>query len=157
MKNKDFRTVRGYELHEKNKRLLTSAMEDYLEMIYRETIDTAYVRISTLAKNLNVNPSSSTKMVQRLAILNMVTYEKYGLIQLTKKGEELGEYLFKRHQTVEKFLCFLTNKLDCLHDTEIIEHNVGADLLNNLNMFNEFLEENEEVVDRFYHFVEWKL
>ena len=33
--NNQFHTVRGYQLLEQNKSVLTSAMEDYLEMIYR--------------------------------------------------------------------------------------------------------------------------
>jgi len=35
MENSEFHTVRGYQLIEQEKKLLTSAMEDYLEMIFR--------------------------------------------------------------------------------------------------------------------------
>lgn len=34
MNNKDFHTVRGYEILGKQKKVLTHSMEDYLEMIY---------------------------------------------------------------------------------------------------------------------------
>ncbi|GAE87129.1 iron-dependent transcriptional repressor [Acetivibrio straminisolvens JCM 21531] len=35
MRTNEFHTVRGYQLIEQEKKLLTSAMEDYLEMIFR--------------------------------------------------------------------------------------------------------------------------
>ena len=57
MKKKDeFYTVRGYKMINAEKKLLTFSMEDYLEMIYRICKEEGYVRISQLAKNLNVRP-----------------------------------------------------------------------------------------------------
>jgi len=64
MENSEFHTVRGYQLIEQEKKLLTSAMEDYLEMIFRNIKKEGYMRINTLAEMLNVRPSSATKMVQ---------------------------------------------------------------------------------------------
>ena len=50
MKDKqEFYTVRGYELLDQDKRLLTSAMEDYLEMIYRNNLQEGYTRINALS------------------------------------------------------------------------------------------------------------
>ena len=66
MNNKGFHTVRGYQLLEQNKRLLTSAMEDYLEMICRNSLQDGYIRINKLAELLNVKASSASKMVQKL-------------------------------------------------------------------------------------------
>jgi len=61
MENSEFHTVRGYQLIEQEKKLLTSAMEDYLEMIFRNIKKEGYMRINTLAEMLNVRPSSATK------------------------------------------------------------------------------------------------
>ena len=42
--SKEFYTVRGYHLLEQNKRLITPAMEDYLEMIYRCGLQEGYIK-----------------------------------------------------------------------------------------------------------------
>jgi hypothetical protein len=55
-KNQEFHTVRGYQLIKQTDRQLTSAMEDYLEMIYRNILKEGYMRINTLADMLNVKP-----------------------------------------------------------------------------------------------------
>ena len=104
MKNNEFHTVRGYQLQKKDGRSLTSAMEDYLEMIYRNVREGGYMRINTLAELLNVRPSSATKMVQKLTMLGFLDYQRYGIISLTEKGKELGRFLLERHNIIERFL-----------------------------------------------------
>jgi DtxR family Mn-dependent transcriptional regulator len=104
MKHDEFRTVRGYELLNQNKKELTSAMEDYLEMIYRNIEQEGYMRINTLSELLNVKPSSATRMVQKLKELGLINYEKYGIIFLSEDGKEYGRFLLERHNVVEKFL-----------------------------------------------------
>ena len=81
--NKKFHTVRGYQILDQNKKLLTSGMEDYLEMIYRNSLVDGYMRINTLSELLNVQASSTTKMVQKLTTLGLLDYKKYGIIFLT--------------------------------------------------------------------------
>ncbi|HEX2938259.1 MAG TPA: DtxR family transcriptional regulator, partial [Ruminiclostridium sp.] len=46
----DFHTVRGYQILEQHRKLLTPAMEDYLEMIYRHSLTESYMRVNTLAQ-----------------------------------------------------------------------------------------------------------
>ena len=92
--NNKFHTVRGYQLLEQNKRILTSAMEDYLEMIYRYSLTDDQVRINTISELLNVQASSVTKMVQKLSELGMVDYKKYGILSLTDIGKEIGHFCF---------------------------------------------------------------
>ena len=72
MDNKDFHTVRGYQLIDQNKKLLTSAMEDYLEMICRSVEKEGYLRINKLAGLLNVKASSASKMVQKLGAMGLL-------------------------------------------------------------------------------------
>src|SRR5690554_4388547 len=85
-------------------RMLTSSMEDYLEMIYRTCMDEGYARINQLAGKLNVRPPSATKVIQKLSRLGLVDYRKYGFIQLTEEGRVIGAFLLKRHGIIEEFL-----------------------------------------------------
>ncbi|HOC09946.1 MAG TPA: DtxR family transcriptional regulator, partial [Bacillota bacterium] len=55
---REFRTVRGYQILDAESKALTASMEDYLEMIYRTCGEEGYARVNRLAERLNVRPSS---------------------------------------------------------------------------------------------------
>lgn len=132
-KNKNFYTVRGYEILKKDKNLLTNSMEDYLEMIYRNSLISGYTRIKELSESLNIRPSSATKMVQKLSELGFVNYEKYGIVKLTKKGEDIGGFLLKRHSIIESFLKNIGVEKDILVNIELIEHSVTEEALEKID------------------------
>ena len=60
----EFYTLKGYQINEAGE--LTTAMEDYLEMICRIAEGEGGVRVGTLSQKLHVKPSSATKMLQQL-------------------------------------------------------------------------------------------
>ena len=146
--NHKFHTVRGYQLLGRGKKHLTSAMEDYLEMVYRSSVKEGYVRINVLSDMLNVRPSSATKMVQKLASLGLLDYKKYEIIFLTDRGRELGEFLLKRHNIIEKFLKNIGIDENILKETELIEHNVSVNTLKKIEILNSFFDENPEFAER---------
>ncbi len=153
MNNNEFYTVRGYQLLEQNKRLITPAMEDYLEMIFRISLQEGYIRINKLSQLLNVRASSSTKMVQKLGNLGLLKYEKYGIIVLSDKGKEIGKFLLKRHHIIEDFLKLLgCEEANILIQTELIEHNLNAKTIQNINILNSFFENNSAIADMFWEY-----
>lgn len=147
-----FHTVRGYQLLEQNKKLLTPAMEDYLEMIYRYSLAEDYLRVNTLSELLNVQASSVTKMIQKLHELGLIHYKKYGIISLTENGREIGQYLLERHNVLEKFLRMLSNDDSLLIETELIEHSISPETLDNIKVFNEYLSRKPEIMEDFQAF-----
>ncbi|NLZ54184.1 MAG: DtxR family transcriptional regulator [Thermoanaerobacteraceae bacterium] len=153
-KNDKFYTVRGYELLNQEDKLLTSGMEDYLEMIYRNMEKEGYMRINTLSKFLNVKPSSATKMVQKLANLGLVNYQKYGIIFLTDYGKKYGKFLLERHNVVEKFLTNIGITENLLAETELIEHNISKNTMQSIDLLNKFLEANPDIISEFRKFKE---
>lgn len=130
MGNKDFYTLRGYDLM--NQSSISIAMEDYLEMIYRLLQEKEYVRVNQLATLLNVTPSSSSKMVAKLKKAGFVHFESYGIIQLTEAGRELGKYLLYRHEVLESFFCMINNTESELELVEKIEHFIDKRTVENL-------------------------
>ena len=116
----DFYTMKGYELNSDN--TLTAGMEDYLEMIYRLSIEQNFVRMNDLAMHLHVKPSSATKMVHKLNSLGYVKYEKYKVILLTQDGEKAGAYLLHRHHILYELFCWLNNSQDELKQLAQIDH-----------------------------------
>lgn len=123
--SKEFYTVRGYELLDSEDKTLTPSMEDYLEMAYRLGKEKGYARVGDLAEALNVQPPSASKMVQKLTEMGFFNFKKYGLIEFTEKGMEIGEYLLKRHETIEEFLKMIGVTKNILRDTEKIEHSIS--------------------------------
>jgi len=152
MQHDDFHTVRGYQLLAQENKLLTPAMEDYLEMIYRRIQDEGYMRINTLSELLNVKPSSATKMVQKLTELAFVDYKKYGIIFLTESGKKYGKFLLARHNIIEKFLKSIGISDNLLIETELIEHNISINTLKSIDMLTKFLELHPEFVEEFEKF-----
>lgn len=143
---KEFHTVRGYQLQ--NHMALTPAMEDYLEMIFRGCNQQKYFRINELAENLNVRASSATKMVQKLGEYGFIKYKKYGILELTNNGKELGAFLLMRHNIIEKFLSMIGIEENLLKETELIEHYISPSTLEHLNLLNQFfLSKPDQLLD----------
>src|SRR5690625_6623898 len=82
----------------------TPTMEDYIEEIYLLIDLKGYARVSDIAEELDVHPSSVTKMVQKLDKDDYLIYEKYRGLILTDKGKKIGERLVFRHELLERFL-----------------------------------------------------
>ena len=154
--NKDFHTVRGYENINSIKNLLTPSMEDYLEMIYRCSVNDKFVRLNKIAQMLNVRDSSASKMMKKLGELSFINYEKYGIIQLTNKGLETGKYLLDRHNIIENFLINLGSNNEVLAETELIEHVISNETVQKIYMLNMFFKENKDILDKYQHFNEIK-
>jgi Mn-dependent DtxR family transcriptional regulator len=138
-----FYTVRGYALRHQKGAFLTPSMEDYLEMIYRLAKDKGYTRVSDLAGALHVQSPSASRMVQKLAELGFVRYERYGVIELTGQGHAAGAYLLRRHRIIEQFLKLIGVSEGILEETEKIEHNISEETLERINILVEFLLENQ--------------
>lgn len=139
----EFYTMKGYERNREEP--LTSAMEDYLEMICRMLSETCVVRISILAERLHVKPSSASKMVNNLKEAGYIVFEKYGYITVTEKGNMQGEYLLYRHRVLHEFLCALNHSRDELEQVEKIEHFINRQTIENLEKITaKVLSEKEE-------------
>jgi Mn-dependent DtxR family transcriptional regulator len=147
----EFYTVRGYELRQVHNPL-SSGMEDYLEMAYRLSKDKGYTRINDLARALNVQPPSASRMVQKLADINILNYKKYGVIELTEQGKHLGEYLLNRHSTIEEFFRIIGVTEGVLEETEKIEHNLSHQAVGQISILVQFLKENTPVLDDLHNY-----
>lgn len=107
-------------------------MEDYIEMIFRT--QKKEIKATELAKLLNIKTSSVSKMTGKLKDAGLVNSEKYGLITLTEKGNELGNYLLKRHNILLKFFNNINNE-DNSYLVEQIEHFFSPELIFKIESF----------------------
>jgi len=108
--------------------------------------------MKNLAQQLNVQASSATKTVQKLTEMGLLSYEKYGIIQLTEEGKRIGDYLLKRHQIVEAFLENIGVQDNILRQTEMIEHHLTVDTVNKIDILNNFFKKYPEIHKQFFRF-----
>ncbi|MFD2925944.1 transcriptional regulator MntR [Halobacillus naozhouensis] len=126
----------------------TPSMEDYIEQIYILIEDKGYARVSDIAENLQVHPSSVTKMVQKLDRDQYLNYEKYRGLILTPKGKKIGKRLVYRHELLEQFLEIIgVNQDKIYNDVEGIEHHLSWDSIDRIGDLVQYFEENSSRVE----------
>ncbi|MFS0561939.1 transcriptional regulator MntR [Terribacillus sp. 179-K 1B1 HS] len=123
----------------------TPSMEDYIEQIYILMEQKGYARVSDIAENLQVHPSSVTKMVQKLDKDEYLKYEKYRGLILTDKGEQVGKRLVYRHELLEDFLRIIgVEEGNIYHDVEGIEHHLSWNSIERIGNLVQFFQEDKE-------------
>lgn len=125
--------------------MMTYSEENYIKTIYHLSLITPEgASTSAIAQAMNTKPSSVTDMMQKLAEKDMVSYIKYQGVLLTEKGLSIALNIVRKHRLWE---VFLVNKLqfswDEVHDVaEQLEHIQSEKLINNLDRFLDFPEED---------------
>lgn len=128
----------------------TPSMEDYLEQIYLLIDQKGYARVSDIAENLSVQPSSVTKMVQKLDKDDYLIYEKYRGIVLTPKGKKIGQRLLLRHELLEQFLELIgVKKENIYNDVEGIEHHLSWNSIDRIGDLVQYLETNKQEYENY--------
>ena len=88
--------------------VLTKASEDYLEAIYRLSLEDAAgdgsVRSVDVAEHLGVSKASVNKALSTLKEADMVEQSRYGRVALTAKGREYAALVWRAHRTLRLFL-----------------------------------------------------
>lgn len=123
-------------------------MEDYIEQIYILIEDKGYARVSDIAENLQVHPSSVTKMVQKLDRDQYLNYEKYRGLILTPKGKKVGKRLVYRHELLEQFLEIIgVDHENIYDDVEGIEHHLSWNSIDRIGDLVQYFDEQPKRVD----------
>lgn len=130
-------------------RTLTASEEDYVEMIYRLCIkNNGYTRVNDLANALNVKPPSVSNMLKRLTVKSIIKHVDYGTIELTEEGTQIGTYLLKRHNIIERFLQILNPSTNLLEETEKIEHTLSKETILSLSKLVSFFNDHNETLQK---------
>ncbi len=80
------------------------AMEDYLEVIYLLELKNKRIRLTDIAKMLDVTPASVSEYMNKLEKEGYINKEKYGDIFLTDKGRDKAVEILNRHGVIYSFL-----------------------------------------------------
>ena len=83
---------------------LSASLQDYLEAILCLVTASGVARVKEIAARLGVNKSSVTSALHTLAERDLIEYEPYGYVTLTRVGNDLAEQVAWRHTVVREFL-----------------------------------------------------
>jgi DtxR family Mn-dependent transcriptional regulator len=121
---------------------LTPAMEDYLEAIFDLDKEKKVVRVRDIAKQLGVKMPTVTSMLKSLRDRNLVNYQKYEYVELTREGESVGKEINRRHHILRRFLTEVLKVRPALADEEAckMEHAICQTTLDKLVNFMEFIQ-----------------
>lgn len=126
----------------------TPSMEDYIEQIYLLIEEKGYARVSDIAENLSVHPSSVTKMVQKLDQEKYLIYEKYRGLVLTPNGKKVGKRLVYRHELLEQMLRIIGVEEENIYgDVEGIEHHLSWNSIDRICDLVEYFEEEPKRIE----------
>lgn len=126
----------------------TPTMEDYIEQIFILIDKKGYARVSDIAEQLEVHPSSVTKMVQKLDKDKYLNYEKYRGFILTEKGKRIGKKLVFRHELLERFLEVIGVDEDKIYDdVEGIEHHLSWTSIDRIGDLLSYFNEDKKRID----------
>lgn len=102
-------------------------MEDYLEQISGLIAEKGYARVVDIAQRLSISQASVTNMVKRLDAEGLVNYERYRGMTLTTRGEEVADYIIRRHELLTRFLqLFGIDDETISDDVEGMEHHISS-------------------------------
>ncbi len=118
--------------------MITLAEENYLKAIWAISLDTNE-RASTnaIADEISTSAASVSDMLRKLQEKELIKYEKYKGVELSKKGGNLATTIIRKHRLWETFL---VNKLAFnwgeVHDVaEQLEHIKSDELVDRLDSF----------------------
>lgn len=84
--------------------MLSKSQEEYLKTVYLLKKQHGNVRVTDIAEKMNCTKPSVNKALHNLKDSNMVNYEPYGIIELTKQGEELAKKVLEAYDIGYLFL-----------------------------------------------------
>lgn len=123
--------------------MLSASLEDYLEEIYRLSIEKGDIHTSDIAASLDVTLPSVSKALQRLDEDGYIKYQPYQDIILTEKGEELGDYLVKRNQLLQTFFRLVCPECDEIMEAEAVEHYLSRKMIFQIKNLVNFLKDHD--------------
>ena len=108
----------------KEKGGLSSSQEDYLKQIYVLAQRSEEVRVTDIAKLLEISKPSVNRAMNTLKEQGYIEHEHYGTIKLTKEGVAAGKNIHETYKTAYKFLTeFLgVSAAEAEEEAHLMEH-----------------------------------
>lgn len=130
---------------------LSSGLEDYIEAIYVAHINDAPLKGADLARKLSISRASVSEALSKLVSKELIKYNRYEAITLTKTGIEEAKKVYAKHHILKDFF---ENVLDINSDEADenackIEHIISKNILDKMSNFTEFYKKYKKRIDTF--------
>ncbi|MBR3255444.1 MAG: metal-dependent transcriptional regulator [Clostridia bacterium] len=83
--------------------MISKALEEYLKTIYVLKKQNGNIRVTDIANKMNCSKAGVNKAINNLKANELINYETYGTIELTKSGEELAKKILETYDIVYLF------------------------------------------------------
>ncbi len=122
---------------------LSESLEDYLEIILRLENEQKVARAKDIADRMGVQRGSVTGALKALSERNLINYEPYSFITLTKAGKRIAREINRRHAVLKDFLKrVLQVEPGRAEETACrMEHAIDKESIDKLVHFIEFIDE----------------
>ena len=109
---------------------VTSATEEYLEIIYKLQKKNGIATTSDLVRLLKVAPGTVTNTIARLERESFVIHEPYRGVRLTEKGQRIALRTIRKHRLSERLLTDLLNvEWEKVHEAACkLEHSISDEI-----------------------------
>ena len=135
----------------------SDSTEDHLERIAELVDQKGYARVSDVATELDLTPSTVSNMVRRLAARGFVNYEKYRGFSLTDEGRTVAARIKARHETLTELFGLLGLEPETVEqEVEDIEHHLRPQTLAVLAKLVSYWKAHPEQLQAFLHFARKK-
>ena len=131
---------------------LTPSQENYLEWIYRLSLDGS-VRMGDLATRLGVKAPSASRAVTSLVGLGLVHHQVYGRIELTPEGNRVARALVSRSDCLTRLLVDILgmDAAAAVPEVHRLEHVLGREVHSRLEVLVEFAGSSPAWLKRLSH------
>lgn len=117
---------------------MSIAVENFVKAIYQlNVLHNEDTKPGNIAKKLGVSNAAATDMAKKLAIKDLLHYEKYQPLQLTDAGEKIALNIVRKHRLWESLLfkLFDMSLHDIHREAELLEHQTSDLLANKISEF----------------------
>ena len=114
--------------------MISKSLEEYLKTIYILKKQNGKVRVTDIANKMNCTKPSVNKAIKNLKDNNLLNYESYGEIILTKNGEDLAKKILEAYDIVFLFLkdVLNLNEEEAKNEAENIKSSLTDNTINKL-------------------------
>ncbi|WP_099189422.1 metal-dependent transcriptional regulator [Tepidibacter mesophilus] len=128
--------------------MLSPSLEDYLEEVYRLSLNNDDIRVKDIAECLNFSMPSVVKGLKKLDELGYIAYKPYKKIRLLDRGNRKGKFLVDRNSILKEFITIIGAKCDIDQEAEAMEHYFSIETIKSIEKLILVLQQNEDIVKK---------
>lgn len=116
---------------------LSASLEDYLKEIYLLNLEGHEVRVTDIARSLNISKPSVNRAMNTLKDLQLLEHEHYGKIILTESGHDMAKAILDTNKIIYRFLTEIldVDEQTALAESDLMEHAIGKSTRKKLKKF----------------------